>query len=326
MFQLRTRLKKVLAKVGTTLLWGVRQQIFEELLKNDAIRPDAKYDAIIRLSHSCNIQDLAVMGNLGLIRGSAHDASILKHYALHGSWASRTIRPLNDFFSRHAGGTYIDIGANIGLTIIPIGRRSGVRCIGIEAEPRNFAYLRENVAVAGVGHSVTLRNVAVFSRHSTLEMELAPSNLGDHRIRPQVAAVALEEEHRRSVVLVAAESLDTIISGVDPDFACLAAPLAVKIDVQGAEPFVFEGGQRLLAAAGLLIVEYSPYCMARMQADPEHILKFLSSHFTHLRIAQQEKDAPSAPMPISDAIVYLRRFAENNADRPCEYLDIIAER
>ena len=48
MFQLRTRLKKGLAKVATTLLWGVRQQIFEELLKNDAIRPDAKYDAIIR--------------------------------------------------------------------------------------------------------------------------------------------------------------------------------------------------------------------------------------------------------------------------------------
>ena len=55
MFQLRTRLKKGLAKVATTLLWGVRQQIFEELLKNDAIRPHAKYDAIICLTSKTSL-------------------------------------------------------------------------------------------------------------------------------------------------------------------------------------------------------------------------------------------------------------------------------
>jgi hypothetical protein len=127
-------------------------------------------------------------------------------------------------------------------------------------------------------------------------------------------------------VTVDAKPLDDIVGEIDPDFSCLERKLAVKIDVQGAEPFVFEGGSRVLGAASLLVVEFSPYCMARMQADPEAILRLLESRFTHLKIAQQEEDAPSRPMPIAEAVKYLQGFAAANAEKPCEYLDIIAER
>ena len=324
--RLRKAVKDLVATAVARLPWGLRQRIFEELLERHTVPHDLRYDAIVRLAASCNVHDFTVLGDQGPIRGSARDVAILKQYALRGRWAERTVSICKRFFANCHVGTYIDIGANIGLTTIPIAKGQGVWCIAIEAEPTNFTYLRENIDKAGVANSVDLCNVAVFSRTATLDLEIASANLGDHRIRPHVTDVALQGEDQRKVVSMNARPLDDIVGHLDPDFSCLNERLAVKVDVQGAEPFVFEGGDRVLGAAGLMIVEYSPYCMARMRANPESILRVLEARFTRLRVAQQEEDTPSEPMPISDAIAYLRHFAEVNANNPFKYLDIIAER
>ena len=323
--RLKTGVKNILAGMVASLPWGVRQRIFEELLERHAIPHDMRYDALVRLAAACNVEDLAVRGESGLIRGSARDVSILKQYALRHVWAGRTIGFCERFFAG-SGGTYIDVGANIGLTVIPIGKLPGVRCIGIEAEPRNIGDLEENGAQSGIAERAVLRHLAVFSRPTTIDLEIATSNLGDHRIRVGAEKVALQGEDRRNTVTVAARPLDDIIGEIDPAYACLDGRLAVKIDVQGAEPFVFEGGRRVLGGAGLVIVEYSPYCMARMQADPEKILGLLQAHFTSVQLGQQEEDAPTPPMPAAEACAYLRRFSDDNAKNPNAYLDIIAVR
>lgn len=323
--RLKTGVKDILAGMVASLPWGVRQRIFEELLERHAIPHDMRYDALVRLAATCNVEDLAVRGESGLIRGSARDVSILKQYALHHVWAGRMIGFCERFFAG-SGGTYIDVGANIGLTVIPIGKLPGLRCIGIEAEPRNFRYLEENVTQAGIADRAVLRHLAVFSRPTTIDLEIATSNLGDHRIRAGADTVALQGEDRRCTVTVDARPLDDIVGEIDPAYACLDGRLAVKIDVQGAEPYVFEGGQRVLSAAGLMIVEYSPYCMARMQADPQKILELLQTHFTTVQLGQQEEDAPTGPLPVAEACGYLQQFANDNTKNPNAYLDIIAKR
>jgi len=323
--QLKTGVKNILAGLVASLPWGVRQRIFEELLECHAMPHDMRYDALVRLAAACNVEDLAVRGAAGLIRGSARDRAILKQYALHHIWAGRTIGFCERFFAG-SGGTYIDVGANIGLTVIPIGKLTGVRCIGIEAEPRNFRYLEENVSHAGIADRTVLRHLAVFSQSTTIDLEIATSNLGDHRIRVGTPKVALQAEDQRTTVAVDARPLDDIVGEIDPAFACLAGKLAVKIDVQGAEPFVFEGGRKVLGGAGLVIVEYSPYYMARMQADPQQILGLLQAHFTSAQLAQQEEGAPTPPIPVDEACAYLQRFAEDNANNPNAYLDVIAVR
>lgn len=323
---MKAGIKNFVAGLVASLPWGVRQRIFEELLERHTIPHDMRYDALVRLAAACNVEDFTVKGESGRIRGSARDASILKQYALHHVWAGRTIGFCERFFADGGGGTYIDVGANIGLTTIPVGKLPGVRCIGIEAEPNNFRFLQENVAQAGILDRVVLRNLAVFSHPTTIDLEIATSNLGDHRIRLGAEKVALQGEDRRSAVTVQARPLDEIVAEIDPRIDCLNGKLAVKIDVQGAEPFVFAGGQRVLGGAGLLIVEYSPYCMARMQADPSKILGLLQSHYTNVQLGQQEEDSPTPPLPVAEACAYLRRFAEDNARNPNAYLDIIAQR
>ena len=323
--RLKTAVKNILAGMVASFPSGVRQRIFEELLDRHAIPHDIRYDALVRLAAACNVEDLAVRGDSGLIRGSARDISILKQYALRHVWAGRTIGFCERYFAG-SGGTYLDVGANIGLTVIPIGKLPGVRCIAIEAEPRNFGYLKENVAQSGIADRAVLRHLAVFSRPTAIDLEIATSNLGDHRIRVGTEKVGLQGEDRRSTVTVDARPLDDIVGEIDPAYACLNKRLAVKIDVQGAEPFVFEGGRRVLGGAGLLIVEYSPYCMARMLADPQKILGLLQVHFKSVQLGQQEEDAPTSPMPVAEACAYLRRFADENATNPNAYLDIIAAR
>jgi FkbM family methyltransferase len=323
---LKTRVKDAAAALASLLPLGVRQSMFEALLSNHIMPSDERYDVMSRIAASCNVNAFVVQGEEGLIRGSSQDRSVLRHYATHGYWASRTTRLFKDFYSRVTSGTYIDVGANIGLTLIPIARLAAVRCIGVEAEPRNFSYLEENVTTAAVGDRVVLRNVAVFSKPAKVQLELAGSNLGDHRIRVDESQLTLQGEHLRDVVTVEALPLDEIIAGIDPTFSCLNDNVAVKVDVQGAEPFVFEGGQKTLASARILVTEFSPYFMARMNADPEAVLGSLDTHFSHVRLANQEDEPPSAPMPVREATKWLRKFASDNATDAHAYIDIIAEK
>ena len=44
----------------------------------------------------------------------------------------------------------------------------------------------------------------------------------------------------------------------------LKGPLAVKIDTQGAEPFVVSGGKETLGRAGLIVSEFGPDGMAQL--------------------------------------------------------------
>jgi FkbM family methyltransferase len=323
---LKNRLKDAAASVANMLPWGVRQSVFEALLAKHIMPSDDRYDVMSRIAASCNVNAFVVQGNEGLISGSSQDRSVLRHYATHGDWARRTTRLFKGFFGSAASGTYIDVGANIGLTLIPIARLAGVRCIGVEAEPGNFCYLEKNVAAAAIGDRVVLRNVAVFSKPAKVQLELAASNLGDHRIRVDESHLTLQGEHLRDVVTVDALPLDEIVAAIDPTFSCLNGNVAVKVDVQGAEPFVFEGGQKTLASAGIVITEFSPYFMARMNADPEIVLDSLDAHFSRVRLANQEDEPPSASMPVREATEWLRRYARENAADAHAYIDVIAEK
>ena len=63
-------------------------------------------------------------------------------YASTGRWAEHTNELIGRFFDKAGRGTFLDIGANIGLTTIPVARRANVACHAFEPEPENFRNLR----------------------------------------------------------------------------------------------------------------------------------------------------------------------------------------
>jgi FkbM family methyltransferase len=261
-------------------------------------------------------------GKYGLIQGSARDNAILETYAKSGVWAERTNDLLENFFSRNDyKGTYLDIGANIGLTTIPISKHSGITCHSFEPEPKNFNYLNINMQLNCLHENVSCYNFGLSDNNEILPMELSYRNLGDHRIRKN-EQLSRSGENLRKSVNINLKKLDSI--GLDSP-----NPLAVKIDTQGAEPFVISGGIEILKKSDLVILEYTPYMMNRMGSNPEEIWSFIF-HFNKIRIliGEQAIDSLNKIYSPEEAKPLLEKFFDEHKFRTgCAncYCDIILE-
>ena len=121
------------------------------------------------------------------------------------------------------------IGANIGLTCVPIAKQTDARVIAIEASPQNAGTLRRNLQREGLDERVEVLNVAVADRDGSMEFELSDDNFGDHRIRVDSGSEdpSAYGEEARAVTLVRSARLDGIV-----DAATLRKPVLVRTFAQ----------------------------------------------------------------------------------------------
>jgi FkbM family methyltransferase len=275
------------------------------------------WPALAEVAAACHLDTVVVRGEYGLVQGSPADSTVLGGYATGGAWARRTNRLLCDFFEGR-GGQYLDVGANIGLTTLPVARNPGVACLALEPNPAVFRHLAANVARNCPHGNVAVRQAAVFHRRDRLRLEVAPDNQGDNRLRLSGGAGAHGEE-AWATVEVEALPLDEL-APAHP------GPLAVKIDVQGAEPYVVAGGGRTLARADLVILEWSPYLMARLGGDPAVVTTWLAGAFSKATIAFGEEGALPAEEPIAAVVERLLAMARQARGDSSVYADVIARR
>ncbi|MBX9711428.1 MAG: FkbM family methyltransferase [Xanthobacteraceae bacterium] len=264
------------------------------------------------------VKAFLVEGDYGVFQGSADDQVMIPYYAKHGYWARSTNETIAEFFG-DSGGTFIDVGANIGMTTIPISANAKVQCIALEPEPTNFAFLEANISRNCKNGNITAKRLAAFDSESALEFELSPDNPGDHRLRVGQLAGQQNEDDRRTIKIDAAP-LDNIVG------SRLTAPVAIKIDTQGAEPFVLKGATKTIAAADMLIIEFWPYSMKRMGGDPEFVIRFLESNFSTMALAEGEDAEPSKVMPSAVAANQLRALVEDRINDDNFYVDVVARK
>jgi FkbM family methyltransferase len=308
-FELARRVVKgIVSRLPKLAHQAAFEQICEDL---------GRFTLISRLAQECNVVALRVSGRYGIVQSASDDTAVLLQYAETGTWAERTNNLLQSFFADR-GGNYIDIGANIGLTTIPVAQNPRVHCLAIEPEPKNFANLCANIVENCPHNNVDVRRLAIFERRQKLTFELASGNLGDHRLRIGERTGRYGEEKRASIE-VEAMPLDEIVGNLD-------GPLAVKIDTQGAEPFVVTGGKETLSRAGLIVCEFWPYGMARLGGNSEYLIEFLRDQFSTLAIAIEEKGPVLPPRSPSEACEQLSAFVRAHCDNPEMYLDVIARR
>jgi FkbM family methyltransferase len=292
---------------------GARRALTAGLSERDADR----FELLSYLAQAAGVDGFLVSGDYGSIQSSSQDTKVLRLYAETGRFAHRTNELLTAFFRDPAPATYIDIGANIGLTTIPVAQFPHVSCLAIEPEPTNYQNLVANVGRNCPHGNVRTRQLAVFREAGTIQFELATDNLGDHRLRLTQDVGAFQEQDRR-VITVEAAPLDAVTTDLSLN------RVGIKIDVQGAEAFVFEGGRDTLARVGLLILEFWPYGIARMKADPEVILDVLESQFATVALGVDEGAALSAPATALEATRQLRELMTTKAHDPYFYVDIVA--
>lgn len=209
------------------------------------------------------VESLSASGSLGVFQGSTRDYGVLARYAAYGAWDPAYQNLLTDHLFAQGRGTLIDIGANIGLTSIPIARERRIVCYAFEPEARNFLYLRQNILANAVESLVNCFNLALYSKEGVLQFELAMGNLGDHRVEGaattgEVASGPDRRQEKRRSVEVNATTLDAFFRGKSLD-----SPIVVKCDTQGSEVHVLRGASEFLGRVDYLIAEFEPYLLDR---------------------------------------------------------------
>ena len=149
------------------------------------------------------------------------------------------------------GDCVIDVGANIGLVSVPASLCVGPtgRVISIEPSSRVADLLRRTMSINGLADRVTFHQCAVGERagRATLHLGLP---VGHSSLLPLTGSKDSEE--------VDVRSLDDLIPTGCP-IRC------VKIDVEGFEPQVWSGMQRIIAENSdlLVVVEFGPEHLSR---------------------------------------------------------------
>jgi FkbM family methyltransferase len=168
-------------------------------------------------------------------------------------WCRRLIRP---------GMRVLDVGAHIGYYTRLFARlagRSG-EVWAFEPHPENFAILRENLRGRHAGN-VHLLQRAVGEASGKVRLHLSPGS-SNHSLVPGYT----ESQGALEVDSVALDSFLGEQGVATVDF--------VKIDVEGAEPRVLAGMERLLAASpnAALLIELNPRALACGGSSPEALL------------------------------------------------------
>ena len=210
-------------------------------------------------------------GENGTFRGFVADEAVFGAYAQDKIWSAEVLHffhPMIDAFAANGTpATYLDAGANIGLTLIPFLKTGKLSdAIAIEADADNAALLQENLGLNKVSARVIQK--AVHDAHGTLAFERDAKNFGDHRL--QGDGLGEMGEAARQSHMVEAAPLSALVGKIE-------GPLLIKTDLQGAEPAMFRGGEAVLAKAHAVLIEYWPYGMARLGEDEDafcaHIAK-----------------------------------------------------
>jgi FkbM family methyltransferase len=155
--------------------------------------------------------------------------------------------------SQRPGGVFIDVGANIGSTSIPVAKL-GIPTIGIEASPSVARDIANNLGLNSP-ISFTILNLAVSSpshcdADSFVKLFSPPDNCGASSFYESWSG----SRSASKIELSRVTTLDSII-----EWLRLENILAVKIDIEGAELLALEGFQETMARSRpFVIFEWRP--------------------------------------------------------------------
>jgi FkbM family methyltransferase len=131
---------------------------------------------------------------------------------------------------------YIDVGANVGTLLIPAAKAvRGGRAIGFEPQPRVFSYLQDNVALNQLSN-IELHNCALGTERGSIDFSLG----------------RLDDRNR---VLGQGKKVKVPMKLLD-DFSAEYPEIAlIKMDVEGFEKFVCDGGAKTLEKTACIYFE-----------------------------------------------------------------------
>jgi FkbM family methyltransferase len=166
-----------------------------------------------------------------------------------------------------SGGTFMDVGANIGWYSLHIAVRDpAARVLALEPVPASFRWLQAAVALNGVSN-VECHQLAVGERSGTTVLYVDPSIAG--------AASAAPSEHTET-----ADAVECSVVTLDAFVAEHAVTLDfLKLDIEGGELAALRGASRLLASQRPIVFGEMLRKLARpFGYHPNDIIALMAEH------------------------------------------------
>lgn len=150
--------------------------------------------------------------------------------------------------------TWLDVGANIGTTSIPLALH-GITCIGIEANPSTFAELTNNINLNALNNYTAINRAVVSS-----EAHVPPdSTITIYSPLGNTGSASLDESWNPSksyfqeIVNCQTETIDNILIQFESTLN-----LAIKIDIEGGELGAIQGASNTISRSKpLLLLEWN---------------------------------------------------------------------
>lgn len=266
--------------VGTLAESAAVQADFNQLLASRLVEIEGLVRRLVRQGSAAFYagDHLAVTRVLDgfFMYADTHDVSVTPHLLIDGEWEPHVKKMLLRLIK--PGMTVIDAGANFGYFTMLAAKLTGPdgRVYAFEPHPRNFEILHMNVAVNWYHDRVRAFPYALLDSAKRLEMHTTPILAGVNSLfSKQVEAVKLDQK-----VAVEAKTMDEIVhERVD----------VMKIDVEGSEPFVFEGMKDVLARSPeiTIVMEFNPPALKAAGKEPKQFLDWLRDGFTVEMLSQQ---------------------------------------
>ena len=164
--------------------------------------------------------------------------------------------------------TVFDVGANVGLMAIPVLQACPTcRVISFEPSPNSLPYLR--------------RTAAPFAGRWTIVAKALSTTAGELDFAIGQTSDALFEGFRSAERIDGASVIRVPVSTLDDEWRAAGQPQVsiIKIDVEGAEAQVLEGGGALLETCrpAVLLEWYGPY-LAAFDTDPGSLITIAREH------------------------------------------------
>ena len=170
------------------------------------------------------------------------------------------------------GGTFIDVGANMGTLAV-----FGARCVGaagsvhaFEPSPRDFNRLTDNIALNDLARVVTANEIAIGDKSGTARLHIADERRSGLNTLAREFAYDAEEV---AVIEVPMVSLDQYVAERKIDRIDL-----IKLDIEGAELFALKGAHEVLSRLKPdLIFEVLPKALLAFGDSVNELEVFLKS-------------------------------------------------
>lgn len=176
---------------------------------------------------------------------------------------SRVVRPAM---------TCLDVGANIGCVTTHLAKLVGPsgRVFAFEPVPHLFIRLKENIALNAQDRVASLHQMALSNETGRATIKVAQADCDNQGM---ASLRNTDHPHLTRALEIQTKTLDQFVREQQLDRIDL-----IKMDVQGAEPWVIEGGLEILRRLRPdLLLEVSPYDLKSFGKTSADLLQLLES-------------------------------------------------